>query len=191
MLRRPIALLRLSDRYYKAANCIMPLLARLVRKARITAQALMRHIAPCNVAAPGKAGIFTVHHGRVWAGDPIPKNQAVLWHEDCELIDPILIDDGPSAHQANVLEGVLPGNLVRDENKVSSLEIKCHPEQSGSGLVGPLEPPMITACKAAIREEISKVTIEINDLRFQVRMTLYSHVSGGFRPFEGRCEALG
>lgn len=78
-----------------------------------------------------------------------------------------------------------------DANKVSSLEIKCHPEQSGSGLVRPLEPPMIAACKAAIREEISKVTIEINDLRFQVRMTLYSHGSGVFRPFEGRCEALG
>ncbi|MCO3748719.1 hypothetical protein FA132_25705 [Pseudomonas aeruginosa] len=80
---------------------------------------------------------------------------------------------------------------VWDANKVSSLEIKCHPEQSGSGLVRPLEPPMIAACKAAIREEISKVTIEINDLRFQVRMTLYSHGSGVFRPFEGRCEALG
>ena len=81
--------------------------------------------------------------------------------------------------------------LLWDANKVSSLEIKCHPEQSGSGLVRPLEPPMIAACKAAIREEISKVTIEINDLRFQVRMTLYSHGSGVFRPFEGRCEALG
>ena len=80
---------------------------------------------------------------------------------------------------------------VWDANKVSSLEIKCHPEQSGSGLVRPLEPPMITACKAAIMEENSKVTIEINDLRFQVRMTLYSHGSGVFRPFEGRCEALG
>lgn len=81
--------------------------------------------------------------------------------------------------------------LLWDANKVSSLEIKCHPEQSGSGLVRPLEPPMITACKAAIMEENSKVTIEINDLRFQVRMTLYSHGSGVFRPFEGRCEALG
>lgn len=81
--------------------------------------------------------------------------------------------------------------LVWDANKVSSLEIKFHSEQSGSGLVRPLEPPMIAACKAAIREEISKVTIEINDLRFQVRMTLYSHGSGVFRPFEGRCEALG
>lgn len=85
----------------------------------------------------------------------------------------------------------LVAQLMWDANKVSSLEIKCHPEQSGSGLVRPLEPPMIAACKAAIREEISKVTIEINDLRFQVRMTLYSHGSGVFRPFEGRCEALG
>jgi hypothetical protein len=89
----------------------MPFVARLVRKARITAQALMRHIAPCNVAAPGEASILTVHHGRVWAGDSIPENQAILWHEDCELIDPILIDGGLTAHQANVLEGVLPGNL--------------------------------------------------------------------------------
>lgn len=85
----------------------------------------------------------------------------------------------------------LPALPLWDANKVSSLEIKCHPEQSGSGLVRPLDPPMIAACKAAIREEISKVAIEINDLRFQVRMTLYSHGSGVFRPFEGRCEALG
>ncbi|MBC7198277.1 MAG: hypothetical protein H5U32_03410 [Pseudomonas balearica] len=94
---------------------------------------------------------------------------------------------------ANPVCGQAEGNHQElwDANKVSSLEIKCHPEQSGSGLVRPLEPPMIAACKAAIREEISKITIEINDLRFQVRMTLYSHGSGVFRPFEGRCEALG
>lgn len=91
----------------------------------------------------------------------------------------------------NDIQGFPDPALLWDANKVSSLEIKCHPEQSGSGLVRPLEPPMIAACKAAIREEISKVTIEINDLRFQVRMTLYSHGSGVFRPFEGRCEALG
>ncbi|MGI1179413.1 hypothetical protein ACRCRM_34025 [Pseudomonas aeruginosa] len=30
--------------------------------------------------------------------------------------------------------------LVWDANKVSSLEIKCHPEQSGSGLVRPWNP---------------------------------------------------
>lgn len=75
-------------------------------------------------------------------------------------------------------------NKVSCRNKVSSRAIGFWP-------CPPLEPPMIAACKAAIREEISKVTIEINDLRFQVRMTLYSHGSGVFRPFEGRCEALG
>ncbi len=95
-----------------------------------------------------------------------------------------------SSWLATLAKSIKEGQLW-DANKVSSLEIKCHPEQSGSGLVRPLEPPMIAACKAAIREEISKVTIEINDLRFQVRMTLYSHGSGVFRPFEGRCEALG
>lgn len=109
----------------------------------------------------------------------------------CEFASPVSLYVGAVTTGARRAGQWIHLTHLRDANKVSSLEIKCHPEQSGSGLVRPLEPPMIAACKAAIREEISKVTIEINDLRFQVRMTLYSHGSGVFRPFEGRCEALG
>ena len=75
----------------------------------------------------------------------------------CEFASPVSLQVGAVTTGARRAGQWIHLTHPWDANKVSSLEIKCHPEQSGSGLVRPLEPPMIAACKAAIREEISKV----------------------------------